>query len=152
MKVEVRHDVKTAKVARILRLIGALVLVLGLAFMSYTWWFVSHSVATTGKVTAEDEREETDSDGKKESRSYAVFSYQDGSGKTYTATSGVGEKMASYAVGDAVAVRYSKSDPSNAKIATFGQLWGIPLLVFATGLVLWAGGKFLRKKEAPAAT
>ncbi len=150
MKIEVRHDIKNEKIRRILRLVGALVLVVGLAFMGYTWWFVSHSVATTGKVTAEEDRESTTSDGNKETLYYASFSYQDASGKAYTATAGNGEKTASYAVGDAVPVRYTKSNPADAKIATFGQLWLVPLVVFLVGLGIWAGGKFLRGKDEPA--
>jgi len=150
MKLEVRHNVKNEKARRILRLVGLVVLLIGVVWLGSTALFVSHSVATTGKITAEEERENTTSDGNKETLSYASFSYQDESGKTYTATAGTGEKTASYAVGDPVPVRFSKSNPADARIATFAHLWLLPMSAFLFGLGLWAAGKFLRGKDEPA--
>jgi hypothetical protein len=63
-----------------------------------------------------------------------VFSFTSIDGLTHTVTSEVGSSPAGFDVGDSVRVRYDPANPQTARIHSFFQTWGGPLLSGLVGL------------------
>ena len=72
-----------------------------------------------------------------------VFVFAAENGKEFTVRSKAGSNPPAYAVGQEVRVLYRKGDPGSARIATFGQLWGVACGFSAAGVVLSAVGGVL---------
>lgn len=115
--------------------IGLLEMLVAIGFLVHAQSWIADTVGTSGTVIAH-ERSTHATAGRGASRSTfaEVVRFSDASGvqhefKSFIATSDP------FAVGTAVAVRYSKADPSDAAIDSWFRLWGFPLIFAAAGLV-----------------
>ena len=123
--------------------------VLCIGFAIYTAVFLGTAQKATGKVVQLNER----FDSAANAIEYApVFSFATPDGKTYTESSSTASNPSGFAVGDSVVVLYSKSNPGGARIASFVQLWLVPMVFLIIGVAhgLIAGFLFfLERRRKP---
>jgi len=120
--------------------------VLCIGFAIYTAVFLGTAQKATGKVVQLNERYNSSA----EAVEYApVFSFAAQDGKTYTVSSSTASNPSGFAVGDSVTVLYSKSNPEGARIASFLQLWLVPMVLAIIGVVhgLIAGFLFFLERR-----
>jgi hypothetical protein len=99
------------------------------------------SVATNGKVVGV--RPVND-----DSITYApVFTFTADDGSAYTVSSNVSSNPPVFEPGQQVKVLYEKGSPTNAKIASFGQLWMFSLIFGISGAAATALGYLLLRYE-----
>jgi hypothetical protein len=123
---------------------GPSFLAIALGFAIYTAWFLHGSVAANGTVVGM----RTTTDAEDNSVTYApVFSFAASDGNTYTVSSDTGSNPPGFELKQQVKVLYEEGRPTNAKIATFGQLWLFPLLFGIVGATAIAVGFFLLRYE-----
>ncbi len=108
--------------------------IVAVGFAVNTVVFISSSARTTGTVTAMEQHQ--DGDG---AISFSPeFKFVAGDGSTQLVHSNSSSNPPGFEVGESVPVRYVKSNPSSARIATFGQTWpfaaAFALVSFAMGL------------------
>jgi Protein of unknown function (DUF3592) len=97
----------------------------------YTAVFLGAAKKATGKVVQLNERFNSAAD----TTEYApVFSFAAQDGKTYTVSSSTASNPSGFQVGDSVAVLYWKNNPGGARIASFVQLWLIPMVFLIIGV------------------
>jgi hypothetical protein len=105
--------------------------------------FVRDSAVTTGTVISYESHQDSNP---KNSGSRWITYYQPvinftaSNGQSTEFTSSDESRTKYYTIGDQVAVRYSKSNPSNATLDSFGSLWGLPITeaIFAALFLLAA--------------
>jgi hypothetical protein len=115
-------------------------LLLATVFGIRTAAFTHRAVATNGSIIrlieAPGESNET--------INYApVFTFTASNGYNYTITSNTASNPPEFKVGQAVQVLYEASNPANAKLASFWQLWFLPALLSSLGIVLAGAGYLL---------
>jgi hypothetical protein len=103
-----------------------------LALLVKTAIFVGQSEVTTGRIDRIEFR-----GGKAESWA-PIFSYQNSSGVALQGEGMVGDRATRWSVGQQVGVRFHPSDPSDATLDTFRDLWSVPLMVFGFSVGLLA--------------
>ena len=150
---------KTSLLVRILRfggwwflIAGLITFAVGLGFAAWTSAFLARSTSTTGKVVHLDEQIDSENN----SVNYAaVFSFVAEDGKPYTIRSGVATNPPGFEEGQDVSVLYIKSNPANAKLNAFWQLWFATVLCCALGvfhilfgaLLLYFTRKYVKKSS-----
>ena len=116
--------------------------------------FINEAEQTTGTVVALSEKHDTE----RNSITYApVFTFTTEHGQTQSVTSSVATSPPGFAVGDKVRVLYRRSDPAEAKIDSFWQLWFWPVFLSGFGsvellvgtILLYTARRKLRKQAAP---
>ena len=118
---------------------GSCTLAVGVGFGFYTSIFMLRSTTANGTVVRF--VAQTDDEG---TTNYApVFSFTATSGQVYTVRSGVATNPPGFDEGQSVRVRYIKSDPSNAKLDSFWQLWTITVICCPLGLFFSCPGYLL---------
>jgi Protein of unknown function (DUF3592) len=108
---------------------------LGLAAF-FTWRtsnFIQRSQAAAGIVTALKPVTRTDSDSNSDITYAPVFSFKAADGKAYSVTSHASSDPPGFDVGDEVTVLYDPSNPQQARIDTFWQLWAVPVVLGSIG-------------------
>lgn len=136
---------------RLWRWVGVACLVLAAVMGAFTARFVVRSMATVGTITGLGEKVNAD-DGK--TYYYPEFAFVAQDGKTYTAVSHTGSSTAAYTVGQSVQILHDRTDPSAARIDSFGQIWGGDMLAALVGimfLAISAALKSAQKRKAAAA-
>ena len=119
---------------------GPCFLAIALGFGIYTAWFLHSSAAATGTVISM----RTVTDAQDNSITYApVFTFAASDGNTYTVSSDVSSNPPGFEPRQQVNILYEKGHPTNAKIASFGQLWLLPLVFGILGTTATAVGYFL---------
>jgi hypothetical protein len=123
---------------------GPCFLAIALGCGVYTTWFSYSSVAANGTVVSM----RTVTDAQDNSVIYApVFTFAASDGNTYTISSDTGSNPPGFEPKQQVKVRYEKNRPTNAKIASFGQLWLFPIVFGIIGATATAVGYFLLRYE-----
>ncbi len=124
--------------------VGAIFVVIALGFGLYTTWFLHSSVATNGTVVSM----RTVTDAQDNSITYApVFTFVASDRSNYTVSSDTGSNPPAFEPKQRVKILYEKSHPTNARIASFGQLWLFPLVFGIIGATATAVGYFLFRYE-----
>jgi hypothetical protein len=120
-------------------------LLVALSFAIYTAHFIHGSAVAERKVLSLREIvSHSDVPNQPESITYApVFTFKAADGVTYTVSSDTGSSPAGFAVGETVRVLYQSSDPDEAKIDSFAQLWFMPMVFGFLGLVTITAGLLL---------
>jgi Protein of unknown function (DUF3592) len=112
-------------------IVGSLGLLVAIGSWIYLLHFAHAAIHTTATVV--EMREQTDNDG---NIFYApTFRFRDSAGVQHTVSSAVGESPPAYHVGDKVPVLYIRSDPQDARIDSFGQVWALPILAAIGGSI-----------------
>jgi hypothetical protein len=120
-----------------------------LALLVKTAAFVGQSEVTTGRIDRIEYR-----GGRSESW-VPIFSYQNSSGVAFQREGMLGGRATRWSIGEQVGVRFRPSDPSDATLDTFRDLWSVPLMVFgfSVGLLaffIWLGwGSRNRRRCSP---
>lgn len=118
--------------------VGLLFVVIALVTTMNTRTFVAEANHAQGTVIDMVRRQSTDSD---HSDAYApVVRFVTTGGETVEFTSNTSSNPPSYARGEAVAVLYRPLTPHDAKINSFGSLWGAPVMFGVLGSIFAAGG------------
>jgi len=109
-----------------------------LALLVKTAVFVGQSEVTIGRIDRIEYR-----GGRSESW-IPIYSYLNSSGVAFQREGIVGGRATRWSVGQQVGVRFRPSDPSDATLNTFRDLWSVPLMVFgfSVGLLaffIWLG-------------
>ena len=111
---------------------GPCALVYSIVSIVQTRTFLSRSREVSGEVV----RLERSQDSGQFGYTYApVFSFTALDGLTHTVTSDVGSSPASFSEGDFVRVRYDPADPQDARIHSFFQTWGAPVISGFVGVI-----------------
>jgi hypothetical protein len=76
-----------------------------------------------------------------------VFTFTASNGYRYTITPNTASNPSEFKVGQAVQVLYERNSPSNARLASFWQLWFLPVLLSGLGIVLAGAGYLLLRYE-----
>jgi hypothetical protein len=131
-----------------LRVFGLVFLIVSLGLLGVagfftlnTLRFLDRSVSVQGTITAlvPVTRSGSDQDGGGSQITYAPeFSFTAADGRVFSVTSTFSSNPASFDVGDTVSVLYQPDHPDHARIDSFGQLWGISLIVGGIGAVFLA--------------
>lgn len=123
----------------------AIFLLIGLGMLGgaiYLYFDVRHAIAVAavadGRVIAIEESRDSDGD----YTYYPRVRFHAGTGQQIEFTGDVGSNPSGFAVGEAVRVCYDPSNPDDARIDTFMQLWFMPLLLGGIGTLfsLMGGG------------
>jgi hypothetical protein len=118
---------------------GPCLVAYGILFYLRTRNFMSRSVEVAGVVVRLEHSK--DRMGTASYDSYApVFSFTALDGKKITVTSDVASSPADFCVGESVRVLYDPADPENARIHSFFQIWGGPLIFSAAGALFASVG------------
>ena len=124
--------------------IGLVALIVAAVIGMFSVEYVSATTATTGTVIANNAEEgcsRTSGRGTTCSTLYhPVVRFTGPSGEEIRFTSASGSYPARYGVGDSVPVRYRPSDPRDATIDGFVDLWMAPTIVGGIGLAFLAFG------------
>jgi len=105
-------------------------------FTFNTLRFLDRSVSVRGTITALVPviRSSSDQDAGGSRITFAPeFSFKAADGRVFSVTSTFSSNPASFDVGDTVSVLYQPDRPEHARIDSFGQLWGISLIVGGIG-------------------
>jgi hypothetical protein len=106
-------------------------LLVGGGFAVHVESFIHSASRTHGQVIDLAPRTNNDNDVE-----YApIFRFVAENGQAFTVTSSVSSNPAGFEVGETVEVLYRKDDPVGAQIASFWQLWFIPVIFGAIGVV-----------------
>jgi hypothetical protein len=124
-------------------------LLVALGFAIYTTHFIHSSAVAQGRVLSLREIvSHSDDADQHESITYApVFNFKAADGASYTVSSDAGSSPAGFAVGEAVRVLYSPSNPARARIDSFAQLWFTSLIFGCLGVGAIAAGLLLLRLE-----
>lgn len=120
--------------------VGTVFLLVAVALAGNMLLFLRISIAETGTVVSNVRVEQRDSDGQATIAFKPEFTFTGADGKTYTVTSATGSNPPEFAEGQTVRVLYNPMNPGTAKIDSFTQLWFMPILFGAFGVVLSAIG------------
>ncbi len=120
---------------------GPCICLLAVVFAIRTKLFLNHARPANGTVVRLEPKEADD-----HSINYApLFQFASSDGTPHLITSNTGSNPPSFAIGQHVPVLYAAADPDNAKIATFGQLWFLPIAFAFVGFSTFAAGLFLSR-------
>jgi len=124
-------------------------LLVALGFAIYTAHFIHRSAVAEGKVLSLREViSPSDGPNQNESITYApIFTFKAADGASYIISSETGISPPGFAVGETVRVLYSPSNPAEARIDSFAQLWFTPMIFGLLGVGAIAAGLLLLKME-----
>jgi Protein of unknown function (DUF3592) len=106
-------------------IVGSCAVVYSLVSIAQTSAFIRRSVEVDGEVIQLERSQDRDRYG----YTYApVFTFTAMDGSMHTVTSDVGSSPPGFSIGDSVRVRYDPANPENARIHSFVQIWGSPIL------------------------
>jgi len=136
---------------RVSRMVGTVAIAIGLVetivalgFLVHAWSWHSGTVAAAGTVIAHERSTRATASRGVSRPTYAeVVRFSDASGAQHEFRSRISSSDP-FAVGEAVPVRYSSADPSDATIGSWFRLWGFPLIFIGAGLVFAAVGVTFR--------
>jgi Protein of unknown function (DUF3592) len=111
---------------------------LSLALLLKTAVFVGQFEVTTGRIVRIEYR------GGRSDSWIPIYSYLNSSGVALHREEMVGSRATRWSVGQQVRVRFRPSDPSDATLDSFRDLWSVPLMIFgfSVGLLaffIWLG-------------
>jgi len=130
---------QSLKVGALCLLLGGFVLLGVAGFLTFrVSSFIGRSRPATGIVTALSSVESRDSNSNPQLTYAPVFSFETAGGRTYTITSRSSSNPPAFEVGEAVNVLYDPADPDGARIDSFWQLWGVPVLLGSMGTFFFA--------------
>jgi hypothetical protein len=112
-------------------LVGSLIAIAGLIWLTRTAWFSLHAAKAAGVVVAM-ERSESSEGG---STFHPVFTFTDGAGIIHTQRASFGSSTYSFESGERVTVLYDPAVPKHSKIDSFQTVWLGPLLITGFGLL-----------------
>jgi len=115
--------------------VGALVVVIGLAFCVHTLLFLRRAVETTGTVVGH--KTITSS---RRAASHPIVEFQTPDGKTITFTDNTSAGDWVQIEGNTVKVAYDPNNPERARIKKFSALYLVPILVTVVGGVILLAG------------
>jgi hypothetical protein len=146
-------QVSGARIARrAFQVTGIGLLVLAIFLSSGTALFLQHAVTADATVVALIEKTDAD-DGT--IAYYPQFTFSTPAGSSFTIVARNGSKPAEFKRGQKVRVLYERTNPYNAKIDTFLQLWLLPLIFGSIGIfflaVDWLISCFQPERPAPQA-
>lgn len=122
-----------------LGILACVVSPLTLAAGGWFWWesrsLVKSALATSG-VVVELERDTTGG----EVMYTPVFEFQDHAGRTHRSIAGWSRSSPAYRIGETVEVLYRKSNPVDARIRSFVELWLLPLVLLSMGAFFLLAG------------
>jgi hypothetical protein len=75
---------------------------------------------------------------------YPHFQFYDSTGQSFTIISNSGATPPAFHVGQRVPILYDPANPSAAQLATFAELWFLPIVFSVLGLVALAIGTLIR--------
>lgn len=117
-------------------LIGLSILAGDFFITSNTIFFLNNSVKAEGQVVEIIQSRSSDNK--------AIYSprvvFIDSVGNEITFTSSLSTNISSYSTGDKVEVFYEKSNPQNARINSFFQIWFATILMSVLGVAFFLGG------------
>jgi hypothetical protein len=116
-------------------LAGPLLLVMALILTLRTESFLRRCMHATGTIEKNVLVVERSDNGSVETSYVPAFSFEGNDGRTYTVTSSNSSAPPEFAVGQKVGIFYEPSDPATAKIDSFLQLWTMPLVLAALGVI-----------------
>lgn len=117
------------RIGQVFLLVGILTMVGGGAWLARTAAFVARAEQAPGQIIAI----ERGSGSKGKTMYRPVFRFRDASGQQHELRSALSSNRLGLSVGEAVTVAYDRTDPAQARIASFGMLWELPLVVFGFG-------------------
>ncbi len=110
--------------------------------------FHAHGPTPTGTILEMREKRDKDSG----DATYApTFQFEDTAGAQHTVASSFYSSPPEFHVGDNVPVLYRPDAPRRARIASFRQLWVLPILLGIMGCVAVPLGVILHKRNTPPA-
>jgi hypothetical protein len=116
--------------------LGTGFLVVAVALAGNTLLFLSITIPATGTVVSNVRVENRDANSGQTTIEFAPeFTVAGADGKTYTVTSATSSNPPEFAEGQAVRVLYNPMNPGTARIDSFLQLWFLPILFGAVGVV-----------------
>jgi hypothetical protein len=118
--------------------IGLIFLVVGSGIGIHTALFLRRAKGAEGVVTYLDQQRGTNTRGGSSNSIYYAprFRFQAEDGTQREIQSRTGSNPPRFHVGDVVPIRYDPAAPNTATIATFGQLWFLPMISFGLGSLL----------------
>jgi hypothetical protein len=119
---------------------GTVWLVAAVALGGRTLLFLRTSVAAKGAVVSNVRVEQRSDDGRVATTFAPEFTFIGADGKSYTVMSASSSNPPEFAEGQAVRVLYNPVNPGSARIDSFRQLWLLPILFGAFGVVASAIG------------
>lgn len=114
---------------------GSICLVAAAAWAFHSYRITSSGVRVSGRITQLVER--SDEHGE---FYYPVFEFTDKKGVSHTIYSGTGSYPPPHRVGDAVRVLYVPGAEADAQLDDWAEIWGIPALLGALGVVYLPAG------------
>ncbi len=112
---------------------GGLGLLIGLAFLADTVWFLAVAARVTGVVIGHEARVSRDSEGTT-TFIHLVVEFRDAGGVTRTVTLEHGASgPPQFSQGQEVAILYRSSNPAGARIRCFTHLWLFPIAALVFG-------------------
>jgi hypothetical protein len=125
---------------------GSVFCVLSIGFAIYTLYFIQHASHADGTVIALTQRVDD------EDRSVTpTFAFKTPAGVSITTKSNTSSNPG-FSLGDEVPVLFDPTDPQNAKIATNGQLWLMPIIFGIISVLFTPIGIFLLRTPRIAST
>jgi hypothetical protein len=119
-------------------------LAVGFGFAAWTGIFLARSISVPGKIIRLN-RTTNQEDGAINFLPVVTFTAADG--HVYTIDSGVATNPPEFDVDEKVSVRYVKSNPGSARIASFLQLWFVSIVCSGLGVFYGVPGYFLFRWE-----
>jgi hypothetical protein len=119
---------------------GVMFGLVSVGFFLNTSVFIVRSSTTTGTVISFDQHQHDDS-----GQTFSpVFSYVASDGSAQTGHSNSSSNPPGFEVGEKVPVRYETRNPTNARIATYGQTWALETAFAIGSSVMGLVGLFFR--------
>jgi hypothetical protein len=113
----------------LLLLISMTILAAGLAYSLYTWSWLNRSEHTTGVVV--EMIDDSEGGGEAPRVEYVV------NDRTYEYQSSTYRTFGPYRVGSEVPILYDPRQPGRAKMDAFSEIWLFPLLLTASGAIMF---------------
>ncbi|WP_020579635.1 DUF3592 domain-containing protein [Actinopolymorpha alba] len=131
----------------IVAVVGAVMLVVGLALLASTLRFTASAEHADGRIVSvqPETTVRRDSDGTRRHTTswYPTVEFETAKGESLSFQTSVGREQGAYEVGETLPVAYDPSDPRDARIATFGALYVLPIVFGGLGVVLTPVGAVL---------
>ncbi|GAB3704954.1 hypothetical protein GCM10027592_36870 [Spirosoma flavus] len=100
-----------------------------------TWTWIARSYTVTGEVIDYESQTKYDDEKNRTTTYYhPTVHFHTQAGQDVTFTSSVGSSKRSHSIGEQVGVRYLPSDPEDAQVDEFMNLWLVPIVLIAIGL------------------
>jgi hypothetical protein len=133
------------RLCRLGLIVGPIFVLIGIGEAVYTGYFITRSVKTDGVVLSLYAIRDKDSG----SITYTpVFQFVARDQRSYTvSSSNISTNPPEFHVDEHVQVIYLAKNPIDARISSYGQLWGASVVWACVGFVAWGGGILLLRYE-----